>query len=121
MIMELPKTPDEERLVKAMAGQPPKVGAELEKLLLAWFSISSAAQPEQANKLRFPFLKWAVQGQAKDTLAYLKKSKTPRAKEVALEIERISRLPFPPKNERAQADAMEIWAWLKLELYGSLE
>lgn len=115
-----PNARHEEAVAKAMKREPPAVGPELEKLLLSWLAITSVNQPGQANPLRFPFLKWAVQGRAKDVLAYLKKSKTPEAKDIAAEIKRIANLPFPPKNETAQAEAMDIWAWLKVELYGKV-
>ena len=115
-----PRAQKEDALAKAMKSAPPAVGPELEKLLVSWLSITSVNQPGQANAIRFPFLKWCVQGRAKDVLAYLKKSKTPDAKAVALEITRIANLPFPPKNEAAQAQAMDIWAWLKVELYGKV-
>jgi hypothetical protein len=115
-----PRILKEDALAKAMKKAPPAVGPELDKLLQSWFAITSANQPGQANAIRFPFLKWALQGRAKDVLAYLKKSKTPEAKDVAAEITRIANLPFPPKNEAAQAQAMDIWAWLKVELYGKV-
>jgi len=120
MIMEISKNPDDS-LEKAMSKKRPEIGAELERLLIQWLSITSLYQPEQANALRFPFLKWALEGRAKDVVAYLKKSKTPEARTVISEIERIGSLPFPPKNEKARTQAMEIWAWLKQELHGRVE
>ena len=117
MIMELPS---EDRLAKAMAGKAPEIGPELEKLLVDWLSISSLKQPGQHNPLRFPFLKWAIAGRAAQTVDYLRRSKTDGAQEVLAEILRIADLPFPPRNEKAQDAAMEIWAWLKLELNGRL-
>ena len=115
------RTPEEDALAKAMSGQIVPVGPELEKLMNAWYAISSANQPEQSHEMRFPFLKWALQGRAKDVVAYLRKSKNPDTAKVVAEISRISHLPFPPKNEKARAAAMEIWAWLKMELHGNVE
>ena len=121
MIMEMSKPSDESALAKAMKSKAPAVGPDLEKLLVMWLGITSVNQPGQANALRFPFLKWAVQGRAKDVCAYLKKSKNADAKAVLSEIERIGSLPFPPRNENARSQAMEIWAWLKQELHGKVE
>jgi hypothetical protein len=115
-----PRVQKEEALAKAMKKSPPPIGPELEKLLTNWLAITSVNQPGQPNALRFPFLKWAVQGRAKDVIAHLKKSKAPEAKDIVAEIVRIANLPFPPKNESAQAEAMDIWAWLKVELYGKV-
>ena len=120
MIMEMSKSPDDS-LEKAMTRKRPDVGPDLEKLLVSWLAITSLNQPEQANKLRFPFLKWALEGRAKEVVAYLKKSKHAEARTILSEIERIGSLPFPPKNEKARAQAMEIWAWLKQELHGRVE
>jgi hypothetical protein len=114
--------PEEDLLAKAMASKSAlPIGAELEKLLIAWLTISSVNQPGQANALRFPFLKWALHGRAKDAVNYLGKSKNPKTPAVLEEIMRISNLPFPPKNEKARAAAMDIWAWLKQELHGTVE
>ncbi len=100
---------------------PPPVGPELERLLYSWLTLTSSQQPGQSNPLRFPFLKWAAHGRAKSIQQYLSKCEDPRAALVIAEMDRIADFPFPPKNERARANAMEIWAWLKMELRGKVE
>lgn len=121
MISIPPQSPEEAVLEQAMAGRRPPVGPALEGLLLTWLEITSARQPGQSHPLRFPFLKWALHGRAADVLAQLRKSPEPKAKELVAEIERIADFPFPPKNEKAREQAMEIWAWLKKELRGRVE
>lgn len=96
-------------------------GTDLLGLLERWYEISSASQPGQANDLRFPFLKWALKGRAQDVLNVLRQAHDPRMDAIADEIERIAGLPFPPRNEKAQQMALDMWAWLKVELYGSTD
>lgn len=115
------RTPEEDAMAKAMSGAIVPIGPSLEKLIQAWLTISSAKQPDQSHEMRFPFLKWALQGRAKDVVSYLRKSKNPETAEALAEILRISNLPFPPKNDKARTAAMEIWAWLKMELHGKVE
>ena len=108
-------------LTKAMRGPAVPVGSELENLLLHWLGISSVHQPGRANPVRFPFLKWALKGRAQEVLDFLEQSDSEEASSLIDEIERIAALPYPPRNERAQKEAYEIWAWLKEELNGSLD
>ena len=108
-------------LRRAMQESPPSTGYDLLALLRSWFSISSANQPGLANPLRFPFLKWAVQGRAREILTWLEGPGDSDSAEIAEEIRRIADLPFPPRNERAQQAALEMRAWLKVELYGSTD
>ena len=108
-------------LSKAMEGAAVPVGPELEGLLLHWMSISSVHQPGRANPVRFPFLKWALKGRAQEVLDSLEQSDSDKVGPLIDEIERIAALPYPLRNERAQNEAYEIWAWLKEELNGSLE
>lgn len=121
MILIPPHSPEEAALEKAMNGKPLAVGPELDQLLVQWLVITSSRQPGQPNALRFPFLKWAVHGRAKSVLAHLRAARNDALTEVADEIERIADFPFPPQNDRARAQAMEIWAWLKKELRGKVE
>ena len=121
MIRIPPRSPEEADLEKAMQGPPPAPGPTLDNLLYQWLSTTSTHLPGQANSLRFPFLKWALHGRAKLVVTHLRSLKDPRAREVVNEIERIAGFPFPPENERARAQAMDLWAWLKKELKGKVE
>jgi hypothetical protein len=115
-----PRVQKEALLSKAMKSEPPPLGPAFDKLLAEWLAITSVNLPGQPSAIRFPFLKWAIQGRAKAALAHLKKSSAAEAGAISDEITRIGNLPFPPKNEAAQAQAMDIWAWLKVELYGKV-
>ena len=121
MIRESNQVEAERVLAEAMETEPPAVGVELEQLLGKWLTISSLHLPGQSHPLRFPFLKWAIQGRAVDVIEFLAESDQAEADVIADELERIAALPYPARNERAQKDAYDMWAWLKEELYGSLE
>lgn len=121
MIRESNQVETERILEEAMQGSPPAVGPDLERLLAKWLAISSLHLPGQSHPLRFPFLKWAIQGRAVDVIEFLAESEEPEADVIADELERIAALPFPPRNERARKDAYAMWAWLKEELYGNLD
>ncbi len=109
-----------ECLVSARCQERPAFNKEFIRLVKLWRLIASKNTSGQIPSSDLDFLRWLLQGRAREGIVFLRHQSDISVWYALKAIERIANFNIPESNAMAHQMAMANWIWLKRELTGDV-